>query len=491
MQTNKIKMSPLHSDHYPWQLEALYKMAHAQYISLVVARQSGKTELLLWLLMDFVFNYNKFKHPRAFVAGKTSESIFQNIFQRMHNQMSHLPVEVYHKRGTKEGTILVNVYRPKFGDYAQIVFSGVGNIGAVRGGTFDLMLLDEYSLYPKDAWNAVLRPATKVRGAKAIFTGTPEGRNNPLYRETMLCNKRVAAGDPQYASIYLDCYDAGVLSEEEIEGERTAYEESGEPHLFDQEYLVRFDAIATDEAPFNRHIMELEDEHADITDIDKKLMQDKIRINAVCDIGKAGNCATWFWVRSPIDGNPILLAYEDRFNGLKNLVRYCAKAYGDYTNIRIVLPVDANQPSLEEGGTKAGVLNEFIYQEGWANKISLVVLPKVKNKHHLWQSGIQRFGELRWDRSGAGIMNGLTKLSQVRFKRDVKTGWVNFGDVINDGNQHAGDAMLYVFADLDESEKAQAQEVKQLGGFDIGPAPSGKYSTKGGYKYNVGRKYRW
>ena len=487
MKNNRIKVEPLHFLHYPWQLEALRTMAEAQYIAMVVARQSGKTELLLWLLMDFCFNYNKFKNPRAFIAGKTSESIFQNIFQRMHNQMSHLPDDVYVKRGTKEGTILVNVYRPEFGDYAQLVFSGVGNIGAVRGGTFDLMLLDEYSLYPTQAWNAVLRPATKVRGAKAIFTGTPEGRNNPLYRETMLCKKRVAAGDPQYANIYLDCYNAGVLSEEEITAERTAYEESGEPHLFHQEYMVRFDAIDVEEAPFNRNVMELENGKSDITDIDKKLMYEKTRLNVTVDIGKKGNCATWFWVESPMDKAPIVIGYEDQWNGIKELLQHCATEHSEYQVIRVTLPHDVMQPSMEEGNTRLDVLHRFINEKGYNQKLRLNVLPKTKDKNQLWQMAIQKFKLLRWDRDGKGVFNGLTKISQVRFKRDAKTGWVKFGDVILDGSQHAADALMYIFADLNENQDLMSRSFKTLSGISMGVMPGVQ-----NYLQNTqGKRYRW
>ena len=296
-----IKIVPKHKNLYPWQLDALRKIAHAQYTAMVVARQSGKTELLIDILTDFVFTYNKFSYPKALVAGKTSESIYNTFFQRFHQQLQGLPTEVYHKRGTKEGSIHVNVYRPQFGDYAQIVFSGVGNISAIRGGTYDLHLLDEYTLYPKDAWNAVLRASGKIRGAKTIWTATPEGRNNPMYREMQLCKREEALGNPQYAAIHLDAYAAGVMSNEEIELERRAYVSSGEEHLFHQEILARFEAIDAEEAPFNSKIMQLEDGKNDITDIDKKIMQAKVRMNVVCDLGKRGNAATWFWVESPVD----------------------------------------------------------------------------------------------------------------------------------------------------------------------------------------------
>ena len=183
-QRGTIKIAPKHTKLYSWQLDALRKMATAQYIAIVVARQSGKTELLIDLLMDFVFTYNKYPYPRVLVAGKTSESIYNTVFSRFHQQLCTLPEEVYHKRGTKQGAIEVNIYRPAFKDYCQITFSGVGNIGAIRGGTFALKLLDEYTLYPKDAWNAVLRPSWKNTAVLlTIFTATPEGVNNPMFRE--------------------------------------------------------------------------------------------------------------------------------------------------------------------------------------------------------------------------------------------------------------------------------------------------------------------
>ena len=488
---SKVIVKPEHLDLYPWQWEAMRTIGGAQYIAMVVARQSGKSALLLALALDWLVNYDRFPYPRAMICGKTSESIFANLFQRLHNKISHLPIEVYQKAGTKSGVIHTNIYRPHIGDWAQIVWSGVGNVSAFRGTTLDLALLDEYSLYPKDAWNAIIRPATKIRGAKAIFTGTPEGRNNPLFRETSLCKKEAARGNKQYACVHLNAYQAAVMSDEEIEIERRAYESSGENHLFHQEVMARFDAIDTGIAPFNQHVMDLEDGHADMTKVDKRLNNDKTMLNVTCDIGAAGACATFFWVRSPIDNRPIVLAYEDKFNGLKSLVNYCMKVYGDYTHIRLVLPVDANQPSLEEGNTRAYVISEHIQKNGWASKMDIHVLPKVKDKLQLFQQGIQQFSTLKWDRDGHGIMDALVKLSQVKFRQDPKTGWVDFGKVVKSGDEHAADALLYIIADINNTEKQQVQQMKQLAGLGTINISQPKYPTDTPMKYNVNRRYRW
>ena len=304
----------------------------------------------------------------------------------------------------------------------------------------------------------------------------------------MLCKNEEEAGNPQYACVHLDAYEANVMSSEEIEVERRAYESSNESHLFHQEVLARFDAIDAEEAPFNAKVMQLEDGKSDMTEIDRKTMQDKTRLNVVCDIGARGNAATWFWVESPVDHNPVIVEYHDKWNGIKELLHYCATNFQEYQVVRVTLPSDVLQPSLEDGNTRLHVLQEYLNEHGYSNKVKINVLPKTKDKNQLWQMGISKFNTLRWHRDGKGVFEGLQKLSQIKFKRDAKTGWVKFGDVILDGTQHSGDALLYLFADLNEAKDLLSQTYRQLKGIVPGNSNFHNMNYRGDKR---DKRYRW
>ena len=474
-----IVAEPKHKP-YKWQVQLIKTIMSAQYTALVASRQQGKTETLIWALHDFIFTYDKYENPRALVCAATTVSAFNNFFLRLHRQLEHLPQNVYVKTGSKNTVIDIFVYRPHIGDHAQVTFCGMGNVGALRGGVWDLCLLDEYQIAPRDYWNGVLRAATKVRKAKVVFTGTPDGMDNPLWRELQMCKKeKEKYKNSKYNYAHLNVYECGVWTKEEIEEERRAMYGAGEGHMFEQEYMARFDAIDVREAPFNEMIRGLETGHAWLTDIENKLLNDKPLLNVVCDIGKAGNCATWFWVSSPLDKRPLVLAYEDKYNGTKELVEKTFRQYQEYYKIRMVFPHDIMMPSLTDGNTRLDNLQQFMHSEGWSNKIEIVVLPLTKDKNELWRMAINKFRTLKFDPNGEGLNKGWNKLSQVRFKKDIKTGHIRFGEPVLNGNQHAADALMYLFADINESGKSIVQATKQMHGWDLQPVRGpATYSTK-------------
>ena len=100
MKPNTIQIKPKHPKLYKWQQDAMRKIAKAQIISCCCSRQVGKTQLASELLVDYLFNYNKTKYPRALVAGKTSESVYNTFFLRVYQQLQSLPDTVLTKRGS-------------------------------------------------------------------------------------------------------------------------------------------------------------------------------------------------------------------------------------------------------------------------------------------------------------------------------------------------------------------------------------------------------
>jgi len=59
-----------------------------------------------------------------------------------------------------------------------ICVKGADNYDSLRGHGLDFVVLDEYACMAPEAWTEVLRPALADRLGKALFIGTPQGRNH-------------------------------------------------------------------------------------------------------------------------------------------------------------------------------------------------------------------------------------------------------------------------------------------------------------------------
>lgn len=108
---------------------------------------------------------------------------------------------------------------------------GAENYDALRGIYLDDVVLDEFADMSPEAWT-VIRPTLSDRGGRALFIGTPKGRNEfwRIYDN--------ATRDDAWFSLALRASETGVLPPEELEDARKALS----PEQFLQEYECSFDA---------------------------------------------------------------------------------------------------------------------------------------------------------------------------------------------------------------------------------------------------------
>src|SRR6266853_6968658 len=59
-----------------------------------------------------------------------------------------------------------------------ISLRGADNYDSLRGDGLDFIVLDEYASMAPEAWTEVVRPMLSDRQGKALFIGTPHGRNH-------------------------------------------------------------------------------------------------------------------------------------------------------------------------------------------------------------------------------------------------------------------------------------------------------------------------
>lgn len=105
--------------------------------------------------------------------------------------------------------------RVDFPNGARIKLYGSDKPDALRGITLDGAIFDEYSQQPSSIYGEIIRPALMDRQGRAIWIGTPKGKNSFYF----LYDK--ARKDPAYAHAFLlKASKSGVLDQKELDDAR-------------------------------------------------------------------------------------------------------------------------------------------------------------------------------------------------------------------------------------------------------------------------------
>lgn len=118
------------------------------------------------------------------------------------------------------------------GSGSTISLRGSDNFDSLRGVGLNFLVMDEFADIKPEAWFEVLRATLSDTGGRALFTGTPKGRNWAYD----LFSRAGTEGYTDWASYSFTTLDGGNVSEEEIETARRELDEL----TFKQEYLADF-----------------------------------------------------------------------------------------------------------------------------------------------------------------------------------------------------------------------------------------------------------
>ena len=94
---------------------------------------------------------------------------------------------------------------------SSIVVKGAFDPDSLRGEGLDFVVLDEVADLKPSAWSHVLRPSLADRQGRALFIGTPKGRNH-LYDYFEL-----AKSNPDWGSFQFTTEEGGLVTKSELE----------------------------------------------------------------------------------------------------------------------------------------------------------------------------------------------------------------------------------------------------------------------------------
>lgn len=309
----------------PWQKTVLSSLE--RFNVLVIHRRAGKTFLATHLLVKEIFECKR-KRPVVGLISPEKQQSVKNMWDDIKEIIKDIP-------GARPNEVEHKIEFPNGGVF--YVF-GAANPDAIRGGYFDMVVLDEVAQMPASLWTQVVRPMLSDRKGKAVFIGTPKGRNL-FYDMYKFATSGVANW---YGATFnvLDTKSLGNRSEKGTMEEVTDLKEELSEDVFNQEYMCDFDA-ANKGAYYAKEITRLRNEDK----ITKGLYDPDYPVHVGFDIGLDGT-ALWY---AQIFGKNINLIDFDFVTG--ETIDWCIKHFlspKDYTYGTIYVPHDAKKVSAAD-----------------------------------------------------------------------------------------------------------------------------------------------
>jgi hypothetical protein len=187
-------------------------------IVLITGRRWGKTTLALWMLIVNGFS----------TAGRIGYYIAPTYSQAKRIAWQRLKelVPPNARKRTSEQELLIELPN---GSIIQL--HGADRPNRLRGVGLDFAVLDEFADMRVETWKAVIQPALSDRKGRALFCGTPKGRNH-FYDLYCASKSREACGTFRFAT-----GESGYVLPDEL----AALSADMDPQLFGQEFGASFE----------------------------------------------------------------------------------------------------------------------------------------------------------------------------------------------------------------------------------------------------------
>lgn len=189
-----------------------------RFIVLVAGRRWGKTTLALWWLIVNAFtSENRICYYVAPTYGQ-AKRIAWSVLKQL------IPKEARWRVSEQELSI-------ELPNGSIIELHGADHPDRLRGVGLDCVVLDEFANMKSETWSAVIRPALSNRLGRALFIGTPQGRNH-LY--DLFCR---ATFRENWARFHFSTGQGGYVSRNELE----ALAGDMDPQEYAREFCASFE----------------------------------------------------------------------------------------------------------------------------------------------------------------------------------------------------------------------------------------------------------
>ncbi len=191
----------------------------ARFVVLVAGRRFGKTTLALVKLITTAFSRENTRSWYISPSYRQSEMIAWKMLQDM------VPPEVIIKKDETrlEMTLIGN---------RELALKGADNYDSLRGAGLHIAILDEFALMKPNVWQEIIRPMLTDTKGKALFIGTPQGKN--ALWELYLKGQKHEDG---YSSYRFKTIDNPYIDPIEVEEAKKQMNE----RYFKQEYEASFE----------------------------------------------------------------------------------------------------------------------------------------------------------------------------------------------------------------------------------------------------------
>lgn len=422
---------PRWSPYQPRSHQAALHKEILRFSVLVCHRRFGKTVLAVNELIDRSLRCERDEPRHAYLAPlrKQAKRVAWDYLKRF---TAHVPDRV-----VREGELRVDLSGGR-----RIFVDGADNPDALRGLYLDGVVLDEYGQMQPSVWSQVVRPALSDRQGKALFIGTPKGRNafHDLYQEA---TAKMAAGDGDWFAALRRASDTGVIPPAELEAARRDMDEDE----FAQEFECSF-AAGIVGAYYAKLLADVERENR----IGNVPWEPALPVHTAWDLGIGDSTAIWFvqqtgrelrWIDYH-ESAGVGLDYYARVLGAKPYV------YGEH-----LLPHDAAARELGTGRTRIEML------------ASLGIRGRIVARHAV-DDGIQALRALiprAWF-DAAKCARGLEALRAYRRAWDERLGLFR-ARPLHDWASHGADAARTAAMGLREARDRPAPQRAAIGDYDI------------------------
>jgi hypothetical protein len=192
-----------------------------RFTVLIAGRRWGKTRLAVAALALAGASTN----ARAWYVAPTRQMAKDIAWEPLQEQLRPLIV------GVNASDLTLTLHTG-----AKITLHSADEPDRLRGRALDLVVLDEFAQILPETWDAVLRPSLATTNGRALFIGTPDGRNwaYDLFRR--------AQADPSgtWYALQERTIDGGFVPESELAAAR----DTMDMRLYRQEFEATFETAA-------------------------------------------------------------------------------------------------------------------------------------------------------------------------------------------------------------------------------------------------------